>query len=352
MSAIRLLSLLTVLASVVPDAAAAQATPATAFHFAGYTDVTWARSSDGESEATVTLAPILHWTLGDRVFLEAELEGEADFDGAREGAIEYATANILLGDHAALVVGKFLSPVGTFFANQHPSWINRLPSTPPGFGHGGAAPLTDVGVQLRGGVDRGLQSFNYAAYVANGPRMQLEGMDEVDLEMEGRLRDRDGRQVAGGRFGWLPRPQVEIGVSAVSGSLRLGADGAVDEPGRGYRVEGADVTWRALPSLDLRAEWVRQRVAAAEASMAPERLDWRAWYGQATLRLAEGRWEAVARYGDARSPHAESTLRQSAVGVNRLWGPRRQLKFAYEFNVSPEPSTAADRLLAQWVYAF
>lgn len=337
---------------VASSTAAAQDAPAVAFHFAGYADATWSRSADDGSVATLTLAPILHWTVGDRLFLEAELEGQIDSEDAREGAVEYATVNWLLGDHAALVVGKFLSPVGSFFANQHPSWINRLPSAPPGFGHGGAAPLTDVGVQLRGGADLGAQSLNYAVYVANGPRMQLEGMDEVDLEMEGRLRDRDGRQVGGGRVGWLPWSAFEVGLSAVRGQVQLVADGAMGEPSRAYRVEGVDVAWRPLPSLDLRAEWVRQRVAVAETSMAPDRLDWRAWYAQGTWRLAEGRWEAVARFADATSPHAEATLRQSAVGVNRLWGPRRQLKFAYEFNDSPDPATGADRLLAQWAYAF
>lgn len=350
MNAARLLVSLAVLSVVAP--AAAQEVPSVAFHFAGYADTTWARSADDASVATLTLAPIFHWTVGERVFIEAELEGQIDSDGDREGAVEYATVNWLLGDHAALVVGKFLSPVGSFFANQHPSWINRLPSAPPGFGHGGAAPLTDVGVQLRGGADLGPQSINYAIYAANGPRMQLEGMDEVDLEMEGRLRDRDGRKVGGGRVGWLPLPALELGMSAVRGRVELVADGAMGEPARDYRVEGVDLAWRPLPSLDLRAEWVRQRVAEAEMSMAPDRLDWRAWYAQGTWRLAEGRWEGVARFADATSPHAEATLRQSAVGVNRLWGPRRQLKFAYEFNKSPDPATAADRFLAQWAYAF
>lgn len=332
--------------------AAAQQAPDVTFHFSGYADIAWARSAGGDSAATLTLAPILHLGVGERLFFEAELEGEADTRGAREGGVEYATANWLLGDHAALVVGKFLSPVGSFFGNQHPSWINRLPSAPPGFGHGGAAPLTDVGVQLRGGIDRGQQSLNYAAYVANGPRMRIEGMGDVDLELEGAVRDPDGRRVGGGRVGWLPRPTIEVGLSAVRGRVRLLAEGAMDEPGRDYRVDGVDVAWRARPTLDLRAEWIRQRVGAAGMSMASDALDWRAWYAQGTWRLAEGRWEAVLRQGDALSPHAEATLRQTAVGVNRLWGARRQLKVAYEFNTSPDPATAADRLLAQWAYAF
>lgn len=350
MKASHCLAALALLAAAAP--AAAEAPSPVTFHFSGYADATWARATGGDSVGTVTVAPIFHLGVGERLFLEAELEGQGDSRGTREGAVEYATANWLLGDHAALVVGKFLSPVGSFFANQHPSWINRLPSAPPGFGHGGAAPLTDVGVQLRGGIDRGSQSFNYAAYVANGPRMRIEGMGDVDLDLEGAVRNPDGRSVAGGRVGWLPRPTLEIGASVVRGRLRLVADGAMDEPSRLYRVDGVDLQWRPVPAVDVRAEWLRQRVGEAAMSMLPERFDWRAWYAQGTWRLAAGRWEAVARYGDAASPHAEATLRQTAVGVNRLWGPRKQLKVAYEFNDSPDPDTAADRLVAQWAYAF
>lgn len=322
-------------------------------HLTGYADVSAVDTAGAGTRLEGTLAPILHVQLGSRLLLETELEVTADSEGVRESGVEYATASWLLGDHAALVVGKFLSPAGYFVQNLHPSWINRLPSAPAGFGHGGAAPQSDVGVQLRGGVALADgHQLNYALYRANGPRLAIEGMDEVDLMLDGATSNRDGVRVTGARVGWLPRPALELGVSAIRGGVRLDAPmAAMPEPSRGYRVVGVDAAWRPLAKLDLRAEWLRQSVAFAPMSAAPDALRWRAWYAQAGYALAD-RWQAVVRVGDSRSPHAESTVRQLAVGVNFLVRPHRQLKLAHEFNRADDPGAAADRWLLQWAYGF
>jgi hypothetical protein len=125
---------------------------AVAFHLAGYADVAYSASTlSDRSNAFGTLAPILHLQIGERFLVETELELEADSQGQQEQGVEYATVNYLINDNVALVAGKFLSPAGYYFQNLHPSWINKLSSSPVGFGHGGAAPLSDFGLQLRGG---------------------------------------------------------------------------------------------------------------------------------------------------------------------------------------------------------
>lgn len=205
-------------ALALPPAASAKVsevsdTPSVIFHFAGFADVTYS-DTQGEAGATgvVTVTPIVHVQVGDRFLVEAEMELEADDRGDQESGFEYATVNWLLTDSAALVIGKFLSPAGYYFQNLHPSWINKLASAPAGFGHGGAAPLTDVGLQLRGGrmLGNGHQ-LNYTAYVANGPRLGLEGMEGLDLNVEGSLSNRDGERVWGTRVGWLPTARLEVG---------------------------------------------------------------------------------------------------------------------------------------------
>ncbi|WP_162123930.1 hypothetical protein [Pseudoxanthomonas taiwanensis] len=326
------------------------------FHFAGYADVTYVNSQDDDAPSVLyTLAPILHVQLGDRFFVESEFEMEGDNGGERETAVEYATINWLINDQAALVVGKFLSPAGYFFQNLHPSWINRLASVPAGFGHGGAAPLTDVGVQLRGGrtFDNG-QHINYAIYYANGPRLGLEDMEGLDLDVEGSTRNPDGERVVGGRLGWMPVPNLELGVSAVKGNVVLdtGEMAMGPEPSRSYRVEGVDAVWRPVKALELRGEWIRQQVGAAAASIAPDGARWRAWYAQGVYRFGADRWEAVLRYGDSDSPHGESTFTQTAIGLNYLYRPHRQVKLTCEFNDSDDAEASADRLLLQLAYGF
>jgi hypothetical protein len=330
--------------------------PPVLLHFAGYADLTYVNAQgDAGSSGKVTLAPILHLLISDRIFVEAELELEADDRGETEAALEYATVNWLINDHAALVVGKFLSPVGYFFPNMHPSWINKLASVPAGFGHGGAAPLTDFGVQLRGGKTfAGGQHVNYALYNANGPRLGLEGMDDLDLDVEGSSRNPDGKRVSGGRLGWLPIAGLELGGSIARGDVVLdpGDIGPAAEASRRYKVDGIDAAWHPNKALELRGEWIRQRVGAAPGSVVPDGATWRAWFLQGAYRFGSERWETVVRYGDSVSPHGESTFSQTAIGLNYLFRPNALAKLSWEFNDSAHAEASADRLLLQFAYGF
>lgn len=334
----------------------AMADPILLFHFAGYADATYVSTQgDAGSSGQITFAPIFHLQFADRLFLETELEGTIDDRGQKEGAVEYATVNWLLNDQAALVVGKFLSPVGYFFPNMHPSWINKMASVPAGFGHGGAAPLTDVGVQLRGGKTfAGGQHVNYAVYNANGPRLGLEGMDGLDLDVEGSTRNPDGKRVTGARLGWMPVPSLEVGASLARGDVVLDAGSMNEgsEPARRYRVDGVDAAWHPTKALELRGEWIRQRVGEAPGSMVPDKATWRAWYVQGAYRFGAERWETVLRYGDSVSPHGESTFAQTAVGLNYLIRPNALAKLSWEFNDSEHAEANADRLLLQLAYGF
>ena len=356
-----------VLAMAAPVAAAQEtADPGgLQFHFAGFADVNYVNTQGAGDVSTLNFSPILHFQFGERVLLEAELETEANSRGQRTAAWEYAAVNVLLGDNAALVVGKFLSPTGYFFPNMHPSWINKMPSAPAGFGHGGAAPLTEVGVQLRGGKSfASNQGINYAVYVGNGPRLGLEGED-FNIEADGSTNNADGKRVWGGRVGWIPRAGMELGVSLARGGVRLAGGGAemgtgeeppVDlsmEPSRGYSVDGVDGVWHVNKALELRSEWIRQRIGAAPTSAFPMGATLHTWYAQGAYLFGGDRWEAIARYGQSRSTHPEATFDQFALGVDRVLSSHARLKLAWEFNSnSQDPSANADRLLLQLAYGF
>lgn len=342
-------------ASAPPDAfaAAASTDPFVLFHLAGFADATYMKAQGADILGAFTLAPIFHLQFGERVLFEAELELEGDDRGASDAVVEYAAVNWLLNDHAALVVGRFLSPIGYFSANQHPSWINKMASVPAGFGHAGAAPASDFGVQLRGGKSfAGGQQINYAVYMANGPQLGLEGMEGLNLGNEGATRNPDGKRVAGGRLGWIPVPGLEVGLSRARGDMVLdpGAMGTGPEPSRRYQVDGVDIAWRPTKALDLRGEWIRQQVGRAPGSVVPDQATWRAWFVQGAFRFGSEKWEAVLRYGDSLSPHGESTFKQTAVGLNYLFRPNAKLKLTQEFNDSADAGANADRLLLQLAY--
>lgn len=322
-------------------------------HLAGYGAIGYTDSdNDVEAIDTVTFNPIFHYQYRDLLMLEAELEVALDDDGDADIGIEYATIDILLSDYATLVAGKFMSPLGFFRQNLHPAWINKLPSAPSGFGHDGAAPTANVGVELRGGLSTGTDGrINYAVFVGNGPELELEEEDgEFAIEAvgtEGFTRDSDGNKVFGGRVGWLPLPRLELGVSVAGGDISLPS-----ESDREYQVLGFDFAYQ-WNDLGLRAEYIHQDVGSKASSIAPNGGKWKAWYAQAAYRILQSKWEAVLRYSDYDSPHASQAQEQSAVGINYLFSSSAMVKTAYEFNHSKNGSNNdTDRFLIQLAYGF
>jgi len=59
-------------------------------------------------------------------------------------------------------------------------------------------------------------------------------------------------------------------------------------------VGGADFSYQ-WGTLDLRGEYIRQRIGDQAASVAPRGGAWKAWYLQAGYRFAPTKWEGVVR---------------------------------------------------------
>ncbi len=324
-------------------------------HLAGYATTQYV-DPEGENGAfTASFNPIFHF-LFNRVFFEGELEIELEEEGETEVELEYASIDYFVNDYFAVVAGKFLSPLGQFRQNIHPTWMNKLPSAPPGFGHDGAAPLADVGMQLRGGAAIGPSStVNYAVFVGNGPELEAEDGEVEGILTDGFARDVDGRKVIGGRFGILPVPQLEIGISLATGEVAVTEEEGMEvngDPARGYDVMGIDLVWH-IGKFSVRGEYIQQEVDDDPMSVAPLGGTWEAWYGQGSYRFGGGHWEGVIRYTDFSSPHASQEQEQLALGINYLLAPQAMVKLGYESNdgVEGEP-TDQDRWLLQFAYGF
>lgn len=366
--------------------------PDTLIHMAGYADVGYSFASGEDGNFNVgSFSPIFHYQYRDLVMLEAELEISIDDAGETELEMEYLTIDYFLNDYVALVGGKFLSPIGQFRQNLHPSWINKLASAPPGFGHDGAAPTSDIGLQARGGFQIGNMFANYAVYASNGPELNSTFEDgEFELEgirAEGFGADADGEKVFGGRFGFLPLPGLEIGISAATGKatvtaleLAHGADEGdehadkfrsvllneedpdePEEPGfdlhdeeaRDYDVFGVDFVY-GLGNFQLRGEYVKSKVGAAEHGVtASEGATWESWYTQAAYLIPRTSIEPVIRYTDFNSPHASQDQTQWGLGLNYLISSNVIAKVTYELN-DGQPGSIADinRWLIQLAYGF
>ncbi len=337
----------------------------------GYAAVNYSDTeSKGGAFDNVVVAPILHYNYKDLVMLETEFELINSADGSTEVALEYATIDLFLNDYVTLVAGQFISPIGQFRQNVHPSWINKLPTAPAGFGHGGAAPLTETGFQLRGGFPVGEMRGNYAVYVGNGPVLHSEVEDGElaveDIEAEGRTSDADGNKVFGGRIGFLPISGLEVGLSLASGKAQVieveGTDAEIESSGDfDYDVFGADFRY-GWNNLDLRGEYIQTEIGKLGGTVnlsdnssftEAEVGKWKTWYLQAAYKVPKTAFETVIRIGDLETPHSSQNLSQTTLGVNYLFSSNVIAKLAYEMNdYDSSGRDNEDTILAQLAYGF
>lgn len=319
---------------------------------AGYTD----EESGTDSFDVANFNPIFHFQYGDRVLWESELEVEVGEDGETEVALEYSTIDFFLNDYLIFVAGKFISPLGNFRQNIHPAWINKLPSAPPGFGHDGAAPLAEVGFQLRGVLPVGEQSkITYTGYLGNGPILEAEDGEIHGIDTDGFAGDEDDEKIIGGRLSILPIPKLEIAISGAFGDAAVVENDEEEldgDPSRGYQVLGTDIAYQ-LSNFDFRGEYIQQDVDSETGSVAPEGGKWESWFVQGAYKFGMAKWEGVLRYTDFSSPRARESQEQWMVGLNYLLTPNAIVKLGYEFNdgIAGE-QTDNDRWLAQVAYGY
>jgi len=328
--------------------------PNTLIHLAGYADINYVNvdtvNGSESSFSTGTFAPIFHYQVMDRVMLGAELAFTLDENGATATEMEYFSIDYFMNDYATLVMGKFISPLGQFRQNIHPTWINKLPSAPQGFGHGGAAPIAEIGMQVRGGFKIGSSiNANYATYIGNGVAAEMNGDDVEEAHSPGFNEDVDGAKNVGGRFGmYMIDSKLDLGLSWATGKAgEIGGTNGVGQNGtkRDWDFIGTDFTWR-LGGFDVRGEYVKQTYGARGAS-AEANFD--AHYVQVAYRFPATKWEVVARTSQNNSP--EDTKDRVTAGVNYIFTSSVIAKLAYESNDN-NANTANDRILAQMAYGF
>jgi len=332
-------------------------------HLAGYGDVSYTdNEGDPGTFSAARFNPIFHYQYKDLIMLGAELAIEAEDDGSTSTELEYTTIHLFVNDYLAVGGGKFLSPIGQFRQNIHPSWINKLPSAPAGFGHDQAAPVSELGAQAMGGFPVGNMHMNYVAYIGNGPILEfeidpdtgdVEGIEAV--EAEGRTSNDDNELVYGGRLGLPFAPNSEVGVSfatgKVAGENMTGFPNEVNAT-RDYDVYGADIAykWR---NLGLRGEFIKQKVGRSSKSAAPGSAEWKAWYAQAAYRFQPTNFEGVIRYSDYDANLSEGDQEQWALGINYLFAPNAMAKIGYNFNDGKSGTKADDNAFQlQFAYGF
>lgn len=332
------------------------------FMISGYGTTGLTDMQNGRTAFDVNFNPGFHFRMTHKLHLNAELEMGFESNGDREREFEigldFAQFDYLATDWLVVSGGQFLTPYNTFGPRLHPTWINKLSSAPPiygghgGHGMGGFIPiLKTIGAMASGGTAlwNDDAKLNYAFFVGNGATGEDElspAPDEDELlDMEfNNTPDLDDGVMFGGRLGFLPIRNLELGVSYTTSDpddVRfhlVGVDAWYSYEGFEFRGEFAHLK-RDKGSLKANVQGYWLQAAYRLHRLFPERRG---------LRGRMNRLEPVVRWGQVLD-FSEKNRDQVVIGLNYWLFESAPLKFSYEFN---DGAVDDNRLLINFAYGF
>lgn len=340
-----------------------------------------------------TFNPLFIFKHGDRLLFESELEFTFE-DGELEIGFEYANMSYLLNDYMTIRMGKMLLPFGTFIERLHPSWVNKFANAPLGFGHGGIAPASGIGVELRGAIPVGSMKVTYSGYVTNGPRLNSgldedgnpEEPDEAGQLLFNNFEDNNNKKGYGARLAILPfsNSALEIG-----GSIYGGAVGNRNDPlysGVGAMLYAVDLSFvRQVGAvkgiIDIKGQYNLTNVdeatyfepeddGAGNITLEPYTFEnsSNAYYGQISYRPTMAgndvvkNFEIAYRYSVFNGPEGaewEQEAKQWSVALNYYINWRTLFKLSYQstnqaggHGVAEGESIQTDGIFIHWALGF
>lgn len=183
------------------------------FVLAGDAEVGFVAQHGTHSTFDADVSPLIIWQPPLKQLL-VEAAFDLQIGPATNLASEGTTLAVNLGDisynlcdYVTIGGGLFAVPFGQFHNHFDPPWINKFPDDPLAFD--AIAPISEVGVYAKGAIPSGTTMWTYDIYVTNGPNLdtstgQLNFNDYTDL---------NNNKAAGGRIGFLPLPDMEMGYS-------------------------------------------------------------------------------------------------------------------------------------------
>ncbi len=163
------------------------------------------------------VAPLFLWQPTDRLLFEAAMDIGIDTDTDNNSStsvdLTIADASYIVNDYLIVGGGLFVTPFGQYHNHFDPPWINKLPDDPLVFSDGGLAPGSQVGIFGRGAVPIGPTKLVYDAYVTNGPNLITKDPGAAGSLNFSDFTDLNNGKAVGGRLGFLPVPNLEVGYS-------------------------------------------------------------------------------------------------------------------------------------------
>ncbi len=329
----------------------------------GDASVGFGASSGSTSNFEAGVAPRFLWKLNDRIMFDAALDIGIGRDGSGNNAttvdLTIASATFIVNDYLVVGGGLFVAPFAAYHRDYDPSWINKLPDDPLVFGDRAIAPGSVLGAFVGGAYPIGGTKINYALYASNGPSLVTDDPSAAGSLDLTNAQDLNNGKAVGGRIGFLPTPDLEVGYSFLYG----------DSSPNGFAhthafLQAVDfnytrqVDW-LLGNISFRSEWVLSHVSDATfGPTAPTpfpattfKNDRNGGYAMLAYRPTLSSYkvlrnfEGIVRYDriDASNTAPNGGREQRlALGLDYWFDARTVAKVAYEFDdVSNGPSSPA-----------
>ena len=215
-------------------------------------------------------APRFLWRLNDQLYFDGALDIGLNSDNSTSVDLKIASLNYTLNDYITIGLGQFVAQFAAYHRYYDPSWIDKLPDDPLVFSDGGLAPSSILGAYLSGAYPINDMRINYAIYVCNGGALDFTNgaVDHTNAV------DQNSNKGVGGRIGFVPVPELEIGFSAMYSQVQPqtfdSGGGPLATPRVTQFLQAVDLNYikriEAISgTLTLRAEWVFSQVSDTTA---------------------------------------------------------------------------------------
>jgi len=239
------------------------------FHLAGDGAVGYTAQRSSKSTFDAGIAPLILWQPESDILIETGFDiGVSTDDGNNSStSFDLTLANIsfLVNDYLYVGGGLFVVPFSVYHRHFDPPWINKFPDDPLPFGDAAIAPSSEVGLFLGGAVPIQDMKLTYDVFLTNGPNLYTANTDSANA---GQLNfddftDLNNGKAVGGRIGFLPWPNIEVGYSAMFAQVNPDHFSNTDA-----FLQAVDLNWRQdvdaiKGQIDFRTEWVWSHVSRA-----------------------------------------------------------------------------------------
>ena len=181
----------------------------------------------------LNVQPLVIYRLNNWISAEAEIEAAFPEGSGAEFDLGIGMFQLFLSDYLQVNAGIFDQPFGDWYEAQSPLWVNRFITAPLLYGAEAIIPPSELGAQLRGGLQWGAlgQDFDYTAWAGNGPSFDSSLPQPVVGQALNPVTNISGEtngKAFGTRLRFYPLPldsnlgRLELGGSAYNGKWQNG----------------------------------------------------------------------------------------------------------------------------------